>query len=347
MRLATFFLLLLSWSSTARAQDEGAEELVPASGSVELAPAALLDHRFGEARDGRSERLHAWASFALGGGWLVYPAPMASLATELRAGEAIVISPSLGARFALTESIDASLEWNFAYAATRVNGAFTTMDASGTHTEPFELGREALEAGNPVMQVAFTHDWSVLSIQVAPGVAFPVAAVSQAARDVPGAADRAASLFVHEWMLAMHGALDPWRFLPERLAIVVPVRIALGDRIGGAIEVAGAWTIPVLGAQAGSRSEGALQIAGDVGVEILPELRAGLRGSIVGWRLGRPDGPARMQGALEPWVRATFGAVHGVLRATLDLGGDYGLGTPSGVWAIHIGGGGTIDHPDR
>lgn len=304
-----------------------------------LPRAALLDHRFGEARDGRGERLHAWASLGVFGG-TIRPG-LTSLATQLDSADAFAIAPSAGARFAMTRELDVSLEWNVVYGSTTVRGVFDGDEAP----EPFAAPRDAIESGNPVMQVAFTHDWSVLSLQVGLGAAFPVAALAQAASDVRTAADRAASLVVFELMTAMHGAVDPWRFFPERLSFVLPVRIAVGDRLGGAVEVAGAWTIPVLGSGRGAQNEAALQVAGDVAYEILPELRIGVRGSIVAWRLGRPDGPSRAQGALEPWIRATFGAGFATLRATLDLGGEYGLGTPNGVWAIHLGAGAALDAP--
>lgn len=304
-----------------------------------LPRAALLDHRFGEARDGRSERLHAWASFAFFGGAIAPAEPIQSLATRLDSGDAIVISPSIGARLALTRELDASFEWNAAYGATHVRGE---LDVDG-RAEPFEGDREVFAGGNPVMQITFTHDWSILSLQVGVGAALPVAALAQAGFDAPSATDRAASVLVHELMLAMDGALDPWRFLPERLSFLVPVRIAIGDRLGGAVEVAGGWTIPVLGSQTGSQHEGVLQVAGDLAYDILPELRAGVRGSVVAWRIGRPDGPVRTQGAIEPWVRTTFGPIFATVRATLDVGGDYGLGTSAGVWAIHVGGGGSLE----
>nr|MDQ3035637.1 hypothetical protein [Myxococcota bacterium] len=157
------------------------------------------------------------------------------------------------------------------------------------------------------------------------------------------ASQRAASIVVHDAMLAMHGARDPWRFLPERLAFFLPVALALErDGIAGALEVAAGWTIPVLGGT--GDHEAAVQVAADLAVAILPELRAGLRASVVGWGLGEGARSPRVQPAIEPWLRAILGPAFVTVRATIDVGGDYGFGSADGgVWAIHVGGGAALE----
>lgn len=147
-------------------------------------------------------------------------------------------------------------------------------------------------------------------------------------------------------MLAMHGARDPWRLLPERLAFFVPVTVAFGgDLVAGSVEAAGGWTIPVLGGT--GDHEAVVQLAGEIAVAILPELRAGLRASIVGWGLGEGARSPRFQPAFEPWLRAIVGPGFLTLRATLDVGGDYGFGSADGgVWAIHLGGGASLERTE-
>jgi hypothetical protein len=54
-----------------------------------------------------------------------------------------------------------------------------------------------------------------------------------------------------------------------------------------------------------------------------------------------------MQPALEPWVRVRLGPAYGVLRATVDVGCDLGLGSAAPVWAVHLGGGAALEREER
>lgn len=301
----------------------------------------LLDLRGGEAREGRVPRIQAWASAAFFSG-------------AIAGGSATVVAPSLGLRLALGDELDGAFDWTIAYAALRVIGEY--RGAVG-EPEPFDVRLERVEAGNPTFEISWSPRLSSqFALRVGLGTAFPVAALTQVPSDVRSAAERAASSGVHETMLAMHGGLDPWRFFPERLSFFVPVRVALsGDAVLGSLGVAGAWAIPVLGGS--GRSEGAIQFAGELVASIVRELRIGLRASVVGWRIGGPvvagtacrigDAVPRMQPALEPWVRVLLGPAYGVLRATVDVGCDLGLGSAAPVWAVHLGGGAALEREER
>jgi hypothetical protein len=301
-----------------------------------LAGSPLQDLRLGEARDGRAPRLQGWASFAF------FSGPTAG-------GSSLLVAPSFGARLALTEEIDAAFDWTVGYGAIHVVGEHRRAIGE---PEPYDERVERVEAGNPTLALGWTRALGRdLVLRLGVGVALPVAAMTQAPTDARTAAVRAASEVAHETMLGMHGALDPWRFLPERLAFFVPLRIAFGGGAWiGALDAAGGWTVPVLGGSGGS--EGVVQLGGEVGVAIAAQLRAGVRASIVGWRIGGPvtaaacrigEAVPRVQPALEPWMRVALGPAYGVLRATMDVGCDLGLGSATPVWTIHIGGGAVIE----
>ena len=288
------------------------------------AGARLLDQRWGDASDGRVEPLHAWASFGFFSG-------------AARGGDALVVAPSLGLRLAFSEELDATVGWALGYGIASVRGAYD----GGMGVEPFEGEVERVEAGNPTLTLSWAPRWQELALRVGVGFALPVAGLAQAPTDGPSAAQHAASRVVHEALIGMHGGRDPWRFLPERIAFFVPVRVAFGgDIVGGAVDAAGGVTLPVLGG-AGD-VEGVLQLTAELALAILPELRAGLRGSVTAWGLGGPD--ERVQPALEPWARVIVGPAFATLRATLALGGDQGIGSENGsVWAIHLGGGAALE----
>jgi hypothetical protein len=293
----------------------------------------LFDLRLGEAGEGHGDPFHAWASFGFFSG-RVSPG-----------NEATVIAPSLGVRLAITEELDASLDWALAYGATRVAGTF--MNGADVET-PFDERVERVEAGNPTLGITFTHAWGDVLLQVGGGIAIPAAAITEARGALTGdderrqfAAERAASILVHDVMLAMNGGRDAWLYLPERLSFMIPVRVAFGSGVVlGAIEAAGAWTITVLGGTGGS--EAALQLSGELAFDVLRELRAGARVSVAGWGLGgsRP----RAQPAIEPWLRVAIGPAFGMARVTIDAGGDYGFGSANGpIWAVHVGGGAALE----
>jgi hypothetical protein len=317
----------LSSGAPAAAEPPTAEEIDRAAAL--LPRARLLDARFGEARDGVGERVHAWGSVALGTGTI-----RTSAAAIAGRGDATLLAPSLGARLALAEEIDVAVEWTVAYAIVHVVGTFD----EGPTELAFDEHLERVEASNPTIGLAWSHAWSSLLLQIGLGAAIPVAALAEAPSDARTAAARIASLTVHETLLGMHAAIDPWRFLPERLSFFVPVRIAIGDRLGGSVEIAGGWTIPVLGGRGGH--EAALQAAGEIAGEPIPELRLGLRGAIVAWQLGDV---ARVQPSLEPWARLQLGPMFATVRASIPVAGELGVDTANPTWSIHIGGGAALD----
>ncbi|UJR86534.1 hypothetical protein [Sandaracinus amylolyticus] len=286
----------------------------------------LLDQRWGDAADGRVEPLHAYASFAF-------------FAGRVHGSDTFAIAPSMGLRLALTPELDVSASWVLAYGVASVRGEFDGGDAE---PEPYQGDVERVETGNPTLTFSWAPRWESIALRVGLGFALPVAALAQAPTDAASAAQRDASSIVHDAMLGMYGGRDPWRFLPERIAFFVPARIAFGnDLVAGAVDVAGGFTLPVLGGS--GDVEAVLQIAGDVAFAVVPDLlRAGLRGSIAAWGLGGES--ERYQPALEPWVRLALGPAFATVRATFALGGDLGFGSgDSELWAIHVGGGAALD----
>lgn len=291
---------------------------------------AWLDLAWGEAEHGRGEALHAWATAAVFGG-------------RARGARTTLVAPSVGLRLSVSDEISASASWALAYGIARVAGVYD--GASGP--EPFDQAIERVEAGNPTLMFAWTPVFGDVAFRVGLGAAIPMAALAHAPSDGPSAAQRAASIAMHGALLAMHGGRDAWRFLPERLAFFVPISVTFGgDLVAFTVEWAMGWTIPVLGGR-GSH-EAIVQGAGDVAVMILPELRAGVRASVSAWGIGEGAPDPRFQPSIEPWVRVLLGVGFLTARGTINLGGSDGLGSAdSAVWAIHLGGGMSLESGSR
>jgi hypothetical protein len=296
-------------------------------------PLRLFDGRLAGPAQGRGDRVTAYASVATGTGRTT---SLASATTS--AADTLVVVPDFGFRLAMSESFDVSMDWLVGYGTVHVLGGFD----DGTSLLPFDQNLEVVAAGNPTLGGSFHAEWTILALELGLRAAFPVAALSQAPSDVPTAVSRAASRAMHETMLGAFSALDPWRFLPERASLVVPMRVVVGDVIGGTAEITPGITFPVLGGQGGV--EGLIQVSGELAVAPIHELRAGLRGSFVVWRLG--SDATRSQAALEPFVRIELKPGFLVLRASVPLGSTFGADGPTPVWAAHIGGGFTFSRDE-
>jgi len=304
-------------------------ELPPEVGGVH-------DGLLAEPGDGRGAPFASWASVALFSG-------------GLSDGPTTAFAPSFGLRLGVFEDLDVEAAWGLLQSVSSVRG----VHDGGVGPEPYAGSVERVEAGNPTLSLRWAHAWTGVSLGLGVGFAVPVAALAQAPTDGPSAAARAASRLAHEVWLGMHGGLDAWRFLPERASFFVPMRLSFGGAVGGAVEAAFAWAVPVLGASCpGSATcggEAGAQVAADVWFDAAPGFRVGLRGAVAAWQLGRVvdlRDDARVQPSLEPWVRAHFGPMFLVGRATLDVGGPQGLEGPNGVWALHVGGGAALPGED-
>ena len=327
-------LIGLSLASPARvsAQVSGlAAPVEQAAAAQPRDPGSFDDGRFGAPRDGDSERLLGWANVGLFGG-------------TLGGQDLTLLALGLGMRMEMAPIVDVELEWGVAYAATYVRG-FQPTD--GGPDEPFEQSVERVEAGNPVFTLRFhperpgpDDEARTFFFEIGLGGAIPVAARANAPgpRSTTGShAERLASVSTLDAWLTMHGGFAPWRFLPERFSLFVPVRV--GGRagiLGWSLEAAGGLWVGVLGGSGGV--DGMLQLAGDVAFEIVRELRAGVRFGASGWHLGTEE--AEGQPFAEPWLRVVLDPMFLTARGLLALGGHRGVGAEGGgVWSISVGGG--------
>ncbi len=298
----------------------------PSRSRADDARAEGPDLAWGEAEQGRTQAVRAWASTAVFGG-------------RVRGSRTTLIAPSVGLQLAVTDEISASASWAFAYGVAKVRGVYEGPSGA----EPFHHEIERVEAGNPTLMLAWTPALGDVAFRIGLGTSIPMAALAHAPSDGPSAAQREASIAIHQAMLAMHGGRDAWRFLPERLAFFIPISVTFGaDIVAFTIEWAMGWTIPVLGGR--GNHEAVVQGAGDVAFMILPELRAGLRASVSAWGIGEGAPEPRFQPSIEPWARVLLGAGFLTVRGTIDLGGADGFGSAdSAVWAIHLGGGANFE----
>lgn len=278
---------------------------------IDLLPTGLEDAGLGHG---------AWVSVGVFGG-------------EVRDDAISLATVDFGLRLAISAEARASLDWGLAHADARVRGAYT----SPTLVEPFNVRRARLETRN----ADFRFDWMPrlgpdVRLGVGLGAAIPIAATSRLPSDAPSQADFDASVLAHEAYLASRVGLRAWRYRPERAAIYLPVAIAIApaEQVLLVVEAAAALGLRVLGGM-GEEFLGDLLLSADLGISVLPELRLGARGSLAGLALGTRDQAA--QPSAEAWARIELRPVSVLVRASLGIGGPYGLGSNFAGWGAHAG----------
>jgi hypothetical protein len=303
--------------------------------------ASLERGRSGHAASGGTEPAAFWADVSL------FSGPF-----RARPNAYTVLGTQLGARMGIGSEARLSVDWGFAYALARVAGNVATA----TETIEFDAELERVEAQNPLM----TLEWlpflgASTRLRIGLSVAIPAAAVqrfgdrNQAGPTNPSdAATFEASRTLHSIWLAMNGAWAPYRYQPERVAVALPLALAfdLGD-VELAFEGALAVSVPVLGGL--GVVDGSAMLAAELGGQAVSfgaadGLSLGLRASLVGYHLGAgSDVPTDVRDAaqpsVEPWARLDLGPGFLTARGVVNLGGAFGLGSETGVWAVHVGGG--------
>lgn len=324
---------LLAAVTPARAQD-GSTALAaptaptaPAQRSEELARA-----RGGRPDLGVSEAFAAWLDVSIFGG-------------DYRTGSFTAVGTQFGARIGIEREARMSVDWGFVYAVGHVAGTFPTMP------DPlvYDATVERTEASNPVMQLDWVP-WLGTNTRFSLGllVAIPAAAIqtfgdaTQAGpRNETEAAIFDASRTTHDVWLAMNGGWNAWRYQPERLAVALPLALLIdAGPVEVALEGALGVSVPVLGGT--GSADGIVQASADVHGTVhrwaaRDGLVLGARVSIAGYHLGGMGEAA--QPALEPWARIDAGPGFVTVRSVLNFGDPAGIGTATGVWALHVGGG--------
>ncbi len=321
--LAAVFAIALLSGPTASARAQAAP--------LEDEPVALDDtrprDRFGNAADGMGDQLAAFAEAGVFSG-------------RIAGADITLLEGAAGLRLRAAPEVDISVDWGFTWASAHVRGSF----AGELGEEMFDQRVERVEGGNPVFTLRLRpHLGASTFFDGGIALAVPVAARAQSPgprTPLGNVAERAASVAVYDAWNAMHGAWSSWRFAPERLSLVVPLRVGGREGIvGWALHGAAALGVAVLGN--GGVMEGALQAALDVSVDVIDELTFGSRLAIVGYGLGGPT--PQGQPLLEPWARLELGPAFATLDVTLPIAGARGLGAESAAWAVRIGGGGRLE----
>lgn len=326
--LSSLALALVLGSSRAEAQDTARS-------------ATLARGRTAHASRGGTEPVAFWADVSLFSG-----------EHGVRPNAYTVLGTQLGARMGIDRQAHLAVDWGVAYALARVAGSVATA----TDTIEFDAELERVEAQNPVVTVEWLPFVGPSSrFGVGLSAAIPAAAVqrfgdrNQAGPTNPlDAATFEASRSLHRLWMAMNGAWAPYRYQPERAAIALPLSLAfdLGDVVL-AFEGALAVSVPVLGGL--GVVDGVAMLAAELGGQAVSlggtdGLSLGLRASLVGYHLGAGSDVATdvrdaAQPALEPWARLDLGPGFVTARGVVNLGGAFGLGSETGVWAVHLGGG--------
>jgi hypothetical protein len=239
----------------------------------------------------------------------------------------------LGLRLAITHDARVSLDWGVAVADTHVRGTYV----GPTTNEPYDARHGRVEARNADL----TFEWLPMlgadaRFGFGVGVAVPVAAATRLPSDAQSQAVFDASVLVHDAYLAQYGGYRPWRYRPERVAVHVPLTLALTlfEDILLVADVAAAIGVRVLGGM-GSEVLGDVSGGVDLGVRLAPIFRFGGRVNVTALSLGTSSAAA--QPSAELWARLELDPISVLLRGTLGLGGPFGVGSDFAGWGLHIG----------
>lgn len=258
----------------------------------------------------------------------------ASVFAGLVRNDAIVMGAvDLGVRFAIGEDARASLDWGFAFADTRVRGAY----GGATTAEPFDMRLGRVEGRNADLRFEWLPRLTdSVRFGFGLGAAIPVAATTSLPNNATSQAALDASTLVHEAYLASFGADRPWRFRPERAAVYVPLTLvfALADNTVLTFDAAAALGVRVLGGM-GAELLGDLQLGAELGSAVASSLRLGGRLSVTALALGTTASAA--QPAAEAWARLELAPISVLARVTLGVGGPYGVGGDFVGWGAHLG----------
>lgn len=274
---------------------------LPQHARAEERPTLLEDHRPG-ARP---------AAIELGLGWY----------TDSDMGSSIhVLRPTLGARVAVSNSAELTLDWPFAFAI--VSPAMGDGDSS-------------FRTGNPVAAIYYMKRSDVGYYRIGGAIAPPLAHISGSNDSLLTAAAAYAGAS------AMNGLWNIWQYEVDRLSLVLPGQF---ERRSGHLIYGGDFGLGVLvdTGDANRDAEVVLQLAGMLGGRV-DNVSFGTRLQVV-W-LATQGGGDNAQLALVPFVQADF-SDNGFLFARFVLNLDEplgvfgdGVGLWSKVWGLHIGGG--------
>jgi hypothetical protein len=229
-------------------------------------------------------------------------------------GDALLVSPLLGAFVAVDDHLELSLDVGLT--------GFRRGDPS----------RSDVRLGNGQLSAYYVKDGSRTELMVGGALTVPSATL-------PDGGDRGLARAAYAAAAASRGGWDLWLWFPEALAVVAPIHFGTARHRKLLLAVEGALAVPVRVQGGGAELIG--QVAGQVGYR-------GEHGA-VGVRLQSVqqwtgDGPLFagdfLQLSMEPFFRVAFGKGFASGRLTINLDEPFGFAfDPDGVWAIHVGGG--------
>ncbi|MBX7194927.1 MAG: hypothetical protein K1X94_22935 [Sandaracinaceae bacterium] len=241
----------------------------------------------------------------------------------------------LGLRLAIVADARVTLDWGFAIADTRVRGAYI----GPTTNDPFDVKMGRVEGRNADLRI----EWLPLvsnDIRFGFGLggAVPVAATTRLPSSAATQSYFDASTLVHDGYLAENGGYRPWRYRPEHAAIYLPLTLAIGlsRETVLAFDGTAAVGLRVLGGQPPDAIAD-LVLGAELASQLASILRLGVRANVAALALGSPS--ANAQPSAEGWARLELAPVSVIVRATIGLGGPYGVGSNFVGWGLHAGAG--------
>jgi hypothetical protein len=235
-------------------------------------------------------------------------------------GTALDLSPLVSAWYAITDGLDLTLNWGFAfdnYAPEQGESA-----ASLVLGNPFLSVRRVLQEGR-------TRIWFGI------GANIPVSSLPAEGED--GYLDQLATYLT---AAAMRGGWNGWLWTPEHFGMAVPLgaRMVSEDHLLVGGEAAFYFLIPVDDYRA-DRSDFYIQVAGDLGFG-WTDVATGLRlQGVVNATNADVD---RLQSAIGPFVRVDAGGAFCTASFLLNLDEPAGIFGDQDVWGLHLGGGAAL-----
>lgn len=227
-----------------------------------------------------------------------------------------VVSPRFAALYWF-EGVPLGLaaEWGFV----RASSSGPVLDDSYTYS------------GNPYVSGHFNLEALIGMVDLGVGVATPV----RSAPDDPDDPNSAIAATATEAALAIRGWEDFWLWLPDRLSLVVPARLAL-DLPLVAAAVDGAFAM-MFGTADNQDNEVGVQLGIEAALNLGP-VDLGVRGQRV-WFPG--ESGDNSQYSFGPYARANFGVVFAQGRMVWNVDSPAGTSfvDDGAYWGLHFGGG--------
>lgn len=193
---------------------------------------------------------------------------------------------------------------------------------------------------NPLLAAYFAPRFGRVDLRVGVGLGVPIASLR-------GGDDAAIDSIAYLSAAATNGLWDWWRWLPDRLALLLPTA-SVEARFGQHFVLGGALGLHLLfdtGSDEGTTGDGGTDSIFQLGADVAYRSRSTRTGAllrVVTLLSGDGEDGEDTQLSVEPYLQFEMGSSFFRIALTLNLDQPFGFSFASGplkIWGLHLGGG--------